>query len=112
MLLTSFRHIRDVDRASHEARPRLFRERLRGDKPPELALRHDDFRYAMFQNPALQRRQPNLIAIIEHGIGYGFFHDNVSSIRRSSVSSARFARRDGAIKSGGRAVRGSRPKAI
>src|SRR5438067_10888169 len=80
MLLTLVRHIRNADGANHECRPRLFRERLDGDEFPELPLGHDDFRYAVVQNPAVEGREANLLAIGEHRIRYGLFHALASFI--------------------------------
>src|SRR5438067_10887216 len=80
MLLTLVRHIRNADGANHDYRPYLFRERLDGDEFPELPLGHDDFRYAVVQNPAVEGREANLLAIGEHRIRYGLFHALVSFI--------------------------------
>src|ERR1700730_8409820 len=77
MLLTAFRHIRNIDRTAHEGGPRLLCERLRGDELPELPLSHDDFGYAVVQNPVLQRGEASLLAIGEHRIGNGFSHGPV-----------------------------------
>src|SRR5713101_4169262 len=86
MPLTPFWHIWNVDRAAHEASPRLLCERLHGDKLPELPFCHDNFGYAVVKNPVLKCGEASLLAIGEHGIGYGFFHEPVSLVRRCAAS--------------------------
>ena len=106
MPLTSLRHIRNVDRAAHVARPRFFRQRLHGGKIPELPFRHDDFRHAVFQHPILKRGKAGWFAIGEHGVGYGFSHAHVSLVgRRYAFASPRIARLKRMNPSKARAVR-------
>jgi hypothetical protein len=91
MLLTPFRHVWNANRAAHEAGPRLLRERLHGDKLPELPLCHDNFCYAVVQDPVVKGGQANLLSIGEHGIGYGLFHEPVSLFHWARMALRRMA---------------------
>jgi hypothetical protein len=77
MLLTTFRHIWNAEQSAHEGRPWLFRERLHSDKFPELPLGHDNFGYALLQNPIVKCRETNLLTIGEQRVGNGFSHSRI-----------------------------------
>jgi len=88
MLLTAYGHIWNAKQSAHEGRPWLFREWLHGDKFPELPLGHDNFGYAVLQNPIAECRETNLLTIGEQRIGNGFSHSRVPwlHVRRRCAS--------------------------
>src|SRR5271156_3730862 len=68
MLLRLNGHVGHIDRAAHEGRPRLFRDRLKLGKIPKLLLLHLDLGDVVFQNPSTENTKPAPLGVFEHHV--------------------------------------------